>query len=601
MGFRYSKSGAMFAMGFGLLALAACEGSTNVGGANTGGGGGTGGSGGSGAGGPLGKAEKIDIVLAIDNSRSMADKQEVLALALTDLVQTLTNPPCIDANGSTTQPLSPQDACPAGSVRWFAPVSDLHLGIISSSIGGFGSDACQAGSAQTATNDDGGRLIHRSAPDQANDLPTYQDKGFLLWDPGAQYNPPGESDPAAMAASFAQMVQGVGQVGCGYEATLESWYRFLVDPEPYETLTLENDMVTPQGVDAALLQQRADFLRPDSMLVVMMLSDENDCSIREEGQYYLSAQQTNPGGSRFHLPRPRSECAIDPNDPCCMSCGQNQSECPVDPTCYVNGDPSQGVAALSDLEDAPNLRCFDQKRRFGIDFLYPVDRYVQALTSATIQNRAGELVANPLFSDLNPNDGSSTIRDPGLVVLGGIVGVPWQEIARDPSNLTVGYKSAAELSTSGTWSAILGDPASNVAPSSPYMRESVLPRSGVSAGNAVNGGEWTIAENNDLQYACIFPLPPGAERDCSVPAQACDCEPGTDNPLCAVDPATGDATLQVAAKAYPSLRPLSVLEGVGEQGVTSSICPAQLDDQTSVDFGYRPAIRALIERMATRL
>ena len=28
-----------------------------------------------------------------------------------------------------------------------------------------------------------------------------------------------------------------------------------------------------------------------------------------------------------------------------------------------------------------NLRCFDQKRRFGIDFLYPVDRYVAGTTS----------------------------------------------------------------------------------------------------------------------------------------------------------------------------------------------------------------------------
>ena len=29
--------------------------------------------------------------------------------------------------------------------------------------------------------------------------------------------------------------------------------------------------------------------------------------------------------------------------------------------------------------DALNLRCYEQKRRIGIDFLYPVRRYIDAL------------------------------------------------------------------------------------------------------------------------------------------------------------------------------------------------------------------------------
>lgn len=593
MGFRYSKSGAMLAMGLGLFALGACQGASSVGGANTGGaGGGTGGNGaggGTGGSGPLLKADKVDIVLAIDNSRSMADKQEVLSLALTDLVQTLTNPPCIDANGNQTQPANPQDACPSGAARWFAPVADLHLGIISSSIGGHGADACQASSGITASNNDKAHLLARSAPDVANDIPTYQDKGFLLWDPTATYSPPGESDPAALAQTFKQMVVGVGQVGCGYESQLESWYRFLVDPAPYQSITVQNGQATPQGTDVELLQQRADFLRPDSMLVIMMLTDENDCSMIEGGQYYLAAQQLSSSASPFHLLRPRQECATDPNDPCCMSCGQDPGSCPVDPTCFVNGDPNQGIATLGDLSDAPNLRCFDQKRRFGIDFLYPVDRYVQALTSATVQDRSGQIVPNPLFSDLNPSDANSTIRDPGLVVLGGILGVPWQEIARNPADLTAGFKSAQELSASGTWSTILGAPENYVPPSSALMVESVATR-----GTALDR---SIPENDDLQYACTFPLL--TPRDCSVPGTAaCDCPQGAPaSPLCD----DSEPTLQIAAKAYPSLRPLSVIQGVGERGVTASICPAQITDASATDYGYRPAIRALIERMATRL
>ncbi|EYF06119.1 Hypothetical protein CAP_2309 [Chondromyces apiculatus DSM 436] len=40
--------------------------------------------------------DKIDILLAIDNSISMADKQDILALAVPDLVEGLVNPPCVD-------------------------------------------------------------------------------------------------------------------------------------------------------------------------------------------------------------------------------------------------------------------------------------------------------------------------------------------------------------------------------------------------------------------------------------------------------------------------------------------------------------------------
>lgn len=597
----------------GLGALCACQGTASVGGAVNEGGGGGGGGGGSP---PLAKADKVDILLDIDNSRSMADKQQVLALALSDLVQALVNPPCLDANGQpVAQPPSPNDACPVGSAREYAPVEDIHLGIISSSLGGHGSDAC--GTTGEASNDDKGHLLARTATGPGGmPIPTYQDQGFLAWDPGAKYSPPGESDPIAMANTFKDMVLGVGQVGCGYESQLESWYRFLVDPEPYESLTVDTlgDGVTLNGTDTVLLQQRADFLRPDSMLAIIMLTDENDCSIREEGQYYYVAVQTSGGGAKFHLPVPRSECATNPNDPCCRSCGQAQGNCPADPSCQ---NPDGSIKSLTDLEDATNLRCYDQKRRFGIDFLYPIDRYTQALTSATIANRSGEMVPNPIFSDLNPNDAYSNIRDPGLVVLTGIVGVPWQDIARDPQNLALGFKSATELTDSSAWDVILGDPANYVPPQDPLMVESIDARSGTnpitgdpisppgSISNPINGSEWTIASRNDLQYACIFDLPAGTEKDCSVPGTSCDCSGTGDdltNPLCAPNPNDGgNLTLQVRAKSYPGIRELSVLKGMGAQGVTTSICPAQLDTPTNVDYAYRPVVRSLLERMATRL
>ncbi len=59
----------------------------------------------------------------------------------------------------------------------------------------------------------------------------------------------------------------------------------------------------------------------------------------------------------------------------------------------------------------------DQKRRFGFDFLYPIDRYRRAFTEAQIPNRRGELVPNPIFSDPNPDDLDSSVRDPGARLL----------------------------------------------------------------------------------------------------------------------------------------------------------------------------------------
>ncbi len=574
------------------------------------------GSSGSGIAPPPGVASKIDLLLMIDNSRSMADKQEILGAAVPDLVQRLANPPCVNSNGAPgpTQPMSPLEACPPGTSRVVAPVLDIHIGVISSSLGGHGSDACsvtndvQSCSGQpNPSNNDAGHLISRQGACSGVSIPTYQAEGFLAWDPAHKLMPAGESNAGdlngapGLIPSFRDLVVGLGQVGCGYESQLESWYRFLVDPSPYQDITIVAGKATPSGLDNLLLEQRANFLRPSSLLAIVMLTDENDCSIKESGQFYYAAQQQNPQDNKkkFHLPRARKECATNPDDPCCKSCGQAAGNCPADDLCKTS-------PTLSDSEDDINLRCFDQKRRFGIDFLYPIERYTSALTSPTVPDLQGDMVPNPIFSDLSPGDADSTIRDSKLVVLAGIVGVPWQSIARDPSDVTKGFRNATEMTAKGVngvsgWDLVLGDPASHVAPKDPHMIESVKPRSGLpgpgSAPNAdpINGHEYTIA-NNDLQYACVFALT--TPRDCSAGnVTSCDCSPNTDNPLC--DPM--NKNIQVRAKSYPGLRELSLLKSVGSQGVVASVCAAQVTAPTQPDYGYRPAMAAIAAALKPHL
>lgn len=601
----------------GVFAAIGCGDTTPVGGSSGSGGNGgmssgSGGSGGSGGTASIGDVDKVDLLFMIDNSRSMADKQEVIAAVLSDLVQSLVNPACIDTNGVpvANQPANGQDPCPAGSQRPYQAVTDLHVGVVSSSIGGHGGDACASMDPSSCTNgqvntsnNDAAHLLNRKDACTSDTVATYQNGGFLVWDPTGKYSPPGDTDPVALAQKFREIVLGVGQIGCGYESQLESWYRFLVDPEPYQSIQVVSGNAEPQGLDQALLAQRAAFLRPDSMLAIVMLSDENDCSIKESGQFYFASQLKNSNGTPFHMPAARPECATNPNDACCLSCGQDQMGCAASPACK---DANGNIKMLNDLEDSINLRCFREKQRFGIDFLYPAQRYVDALTSPMIEKRDGSMTTNPLYMDLNPNDSYTQVRDPGLVVLAGLVGVPWQSIARDPGDLGKGFKNAGELAAGNVWNAILGNPTNYVNPTDAHMIESVDPRAtlpppgSASGADLIHGHEYTISQRNDLQYACIFPLP-GA-RDCSNPSvTGCDCTDGqNDNPLCEPNPNDGgQRTLQVRAKAYPSLRQLDVLKGAS--GVVASVCPAQISDPTQDDFGYRPAVKALLERMQTRL
>ncbi|WP_437739456.1 hypothetical protein WMF39_27415 [Sorangium sp. So ce1504] len=604
---------------------------------------GSGGDSSTGAGGwvpPQFTPDKVDLLFVVDNSGSMADKQELMRLVLADFVDGMTNPLCVDPTGAAppVQPPSGLSACPAGTLRVRTPVQDMHIGVISSSLGGHGSSACQA--ATSASNVDMARLLARSNETSENDLPTYQDKGFLVWDPTGSHVPAGDSDPVALAEKLSDIVQGVGQAGCGFEAPLESFYRFLVDPEPYETISVSptTENIVLGGLDTKLLAQRKAFLRPDSLLLIVMLSDENDCSIRDEGKNYLVAE----AGAGFRLWRPRSECATDPNDPCCRSCAQKQDGCPEDPTCT---GPDGNAARLTAAEDPVNSRCWDHKRRFGFDFLYPIDRYTQALTEPMVVSRSGELVPNPIFSDLDPSDDNTRTRGPQHIVFTGIVGVPWQDLARqnalgEPDLLgglnqfgqpVGGLKNAAELADppsgttlSSTWEAILGDPANYVPAADPLMIESAAPRSGMNpitgdaivhpsaAGwNAINGREYTVppGSTGDLQYACIFPL--AEERICDAGTQSCDCTPIAgapgDNPLCRPegtnDPADPGArsTTQDHAKAYPGLRELQLIRSLGERGVAGSICPKQLVDTSSPDYGYRPIMNAVLDRLSTSL
>ncbi len=171
----------------------------------------------------------------------------------------------------------------------------------------------------------------------------------------------------------------------------------------------------------------------------------------------------------------------------------------------------------------------------------------------------------------------------------------------DTGGAATGRSSRAGTASSSTPPHMIESPAPRTG-TDPLTGITLQPPTAAAGADAINGHEYDQIVPADLQYACIFSLL--SARDCTDPSlQSCDCtDPTNDNPLCAPDPTKGGRpTLQVRAKAYPALRQLQVLHDLGSQAVTTSICPAQLVDPTAADFAYRPAIAAILARVAVRL
>src|SRR5690606_832551 len=62
---------------------------------------------------------------------------------------------------------------------------------------------------------------------------------------------------------------------------------------------------------------------------------------------------------------------------------------------------------------------------------YPIERYVEAITQASIVHaRSSQVFDNPIFRD---SEASARSREPSQVMLTGLVGVPWQDVATDAS------------------------------------------------------------------------------------------------------------------------------------------------------------------------
>jgi hypothetical protein len=653
--------------------------------------------------------DKVDLLFAIDNSPSMGDKQELLAAAVPALVGRLLNPRCVDAdvsktckaasdctsfgpgadcdttgNGGAGRCFVPGDGkggslhCStiAGAKPEFAPIHDLHVGIVSSSLGGGGSpDVCVATTNDPLHQDDHGHLLNRTVvagadgPPIANAKPTDGNGGnFLAWLPASEPANTGKPPPnvtpystgqdTQLVADFASLVRGVQQHGCGLEAQLESWYRFLVQPDPWDKIVLSNEnppRASLQGVDVTLLAMRHDFLRSDSLVLIVQVTDEEDSwsdPMWLGGYGWTARTSAFPGGPGSGAgPRGTSECdapedvndptAWGPNNPDCTSCAFPGANKPIsgtaignDPNCNAcapgqTSCPQKGWYSPATSSSGPitaidglNVRYGNQymRKRYGFDNQHDVQRYIDGLRSSTVPDRDNEAHApnpysttkrnctNPLYAQNLPDGSDSSpgalcqlksgSRTPDRVFYALLGGVPNRLISDSNGNPKL------DLSASD-WTFILGkDPAHYIFDGiDAHMLESTAPRQGMQSPGTTyalgtdpdNGRDWnttTSASGIDLEYACTFDLP--APKDCTVVTDpdACECTGAASTAVDGPPLCSPTARMtQIKGKAYPTIRELRVAQGLGGQSVVASLCAKD----------YAPAMNRIVNRLDVAL
>ncbi|MEC7525386.1 MAG: hypothetical protein VYE22_36215 [Myxococcota bacterium] len=273
----------------------------------------------------------VDLLLVIDNSGSMSEEQFSLAVELPEIVRALGTGD-LDGDGARDAP----------------SVDSLHVGVITPDMGtgGFTVPTC----ARADFGDDGvfrtqGRI------DIMGCMPNYP--SFLHWTPTRR----------TTAEEFAEQVGCVAMVGtggCGFEQPLEAALKALSPAEPTEWTS--HRYAPPEffrGTTGHGDGVNEGLVRPGSVLAIVMLTDEEDCSASDLNLF----------------------------------------------------NPSDRTYGGTDL----NLRCFAHASRA----LHPTSRYVEGLLQ--LRARAGRLAFIPIAGvpvDLlsgpgEPTDWASLVGPPG--------------------------------------------------------------------------------------------------------------------------------------------------------------------------------------------
>jgi hypothetical protein len=210
----------------------------------------------------VGGNDKLDLLFMVDNSGSMEGEQASLRAQFPRLITSLTAG--IRSDGSS-----------------FAPIKDLHVGVVSSDMGVPG---VMIGSCRPDGGDDG-KLQNQPHGDACQ--PQYP--AFLSFAPGV-------TDPQQLANDLG-CIASLGTGGCGFEQQLEAPLKALMPKllsdaagnvleSPWRFLATDLDRTYGRGDRPIAEGGNAGFSRNDaaqgmSLLAVVVVTDEEDCSVKD--------------------------------------------------------------------------------------------------------------------------------------------------------------------------------------------------------------------------------------------------------------------------------------------------------------------------------
>jgi hypothetical protein len=182
----------------------------------------------------------VDILVVVDNSMSMAEEQASLASSFPTLLRGI-------LEGS-------------GGIR----VDDLHVGVVSTDMGtgGYDVETCF-----DPVDGDDGILQHEPNPSLAGCDSAYP--SYLSY----TAEPPDIPAVDKLSRDFG-CIATLGIDGCGFEQQLKAGKRALVDHRDGEN---------------------AGFLRPESLVIALFLTDEEDCSVKVGGEGIFDTLDSSMG------------------------------------------------------------------------------------------------------------------------------------------------------------------------------------------------------------------------------------------------------------------------------------------------------------------
>lgn len=195
--------------------------------------------------------DKVDLLMVVDNSMSMAQEQAKLRDQLPRLVQVLASGDKEAGQMAGTEGLGVQD---------FPPVKDLRIGVLTTDLGVGGQSVPDC----TAKGDDGKLITTTGEPAPVG----CGANGYGMGQKFVSYEPETSTDSPEQFADKVACVALTGAGGCGFEQQLES---------PLKAVTPSTSSLTFQGGVKGNGEANG-FVRSDSLLVLMLITDEEDCS-----------------------------------------------------------------------------------------------------------------------------------------------------------------------------------------------------------------------------------------------------------------------------------------------------------------------------------